>query len=54
MTSASCIARVSLVALEKIGATKTPCPVTILNGNASAPRCFLPEISRASLGAGTR
>jgi len=47
------MASVSRVALEKIGATKTPCPVTILNGNASVPRCFRPLIRSASLGAGT-
>jgi len=54
VTPASCIANVNLEAREKMGTTNTPCPVTILNCRASVPRCFLPLISKASFGAGTR
>src|SRR5580765_3142126 len=52
-TSASCMARLSREDREKIGVTNTPCPVTILNCRASAPCCFLPLMSKASLGLGT-
>jgi len=53
-TSASCIARVRKDALRTMGRTNAPCPTTMRKGSSPELLRFPPEMSSASLGAGTR
>ncbi len=51
-TSDSCMASVSVLARDRTGSTKAPCPVTILKGRPFSV-LRLPLMSNASSGAGT-
>jgi hypothetical protein len=53
-TSASCMARVRKEALRTTGRTKAPWPTTMRKGCSAEALRLPPEMSSASLGAGTR